>query len=98
MKCSRSKKRRASPPQKRSVPKKVLVYTTNYCPYCAAAKDFLRSKKVSFEEIDVTNDDTMREKLEKLSGQSTVPQIFADGKSIGGYEELVRFYQAGNTL
>ena len=78
--------------------KKVVIYTTSYCPYCHAAKEFLRSKKVTFEEIDVTDDDAMREKLEKLSGQSTVPQIFADGKPIGGYEDLVRFYQAGNTL
>jgi glutaredoxin 3 len=53
---------------------------------------------VAFEEVDVTDDDAMREELEKMTGQVTVPQIFADGKSIGGYEELVRFYQAGNTL
>ncbi len=78
--------------------KKVVVYTTGYCPYCHAAKEFLKSKKVAFEEIDVTDDEAMREKLEKMSGQSTVPQIFADGRSIGGYEDLVRFYQAGNAL
>lgn len=78
--------------------KEVLVYTTNYCPYCSAAKKFLTSKKVTFREIDVTHDDAMREKLVQLSGQSTVPQIFVDGKSIGGYEDLVRYYQSGKTL
>ena len=78
--------------------KKVVVYTTNYCPYCAAAKKFLNSKKVDFEEIDVSQDDAMRDKLVQLSGQETVPQIFVDGKSIGGYEELVEYYRSGKTL
>lgn len=71
---------------------KVVVYTTDYCPYCRAAKDHLRSKKIAFQEIDVTHDDTMREKLVEMTGRPTVPQIFVDGKSIGGYEDLVRLY------
>ena len=77
---------------------KIVVYTTNYCPYCTAAKNLLRSKKLAFEEIDVTDDEAMREKLVKMSGQETVPQIFAGGKSIGGYEDLVRHYQSGKLL
>lgn len=77
---------------------KVLIYTTEYCPYCRSAKDFLKSKNVPFEEIDVTNDDAMRDKLVKLTGQETVPQIFADGKSIGGYDDLVKYYRSGKTL
>ena len=80
------------------MPKKVLVYTTAYCPYCAAAKKFLDSKKVKYEEIDVSDDEAMREKLVKMSGQTTVPQIFADGKPIGGYDELVEYYRAGHAL
>lgn len=78
--------------------KKVVVYTTPYCPYCRAAKELLNSKKVVYEEIDVAGDDALREKLAKLSGQMTVPQIFADGKSIGGYEDLVRLYREGGSL
>ncbi len=80
------------------MPEKVVIYTTNYCPYCHAAKEFLKSKKVDFKEIDVSNDDAMREKLVQLSGQETVPQIFKDGKSIGGYQDLVRYYQDGHKL
>ena len=76
----------------------VLVYTTRTCPYCRAAKDFLKQKNVTFREIDVTDDDAVREKLVRMSGQETVPQIFADGRSIGGYEDLVRFYRSGKTL
>ncbi len=75
--------------------KKVVIYTTRYCPYCSAAKKLLQSKKVVYEEIDVTDDDAMREKLVQMSGgRETVPQIFIDGKSIGGYEDLVRFLGA----
>ena len=76
----------------------VVVYTTGFCPYCLLAKEFLKSKKVTFREVDVSIDDAMREKLVKMSGQETVPQIFADGKSIGGYDDLVRFYRSGKTL
>jgi glutaredoxin 3 len=74
----------------------VIIYTTDYCPYCRAAKDFLKSKSVAFKEVDVTHDDAVRKKLVTLTGQETVPQIIADGKSIGGYEDLVRYYKAGH--
>jgi glutaredoxin 3 len=80
------------------VASEVVVYTTAYCPYCHAAKKFLTGKGVKFKEVDVSDDDAMRQKLVKLSGQQTVPQIFADGKSIGGYDDLVRFYASGKTL
>lgn len=80
------------------MPKKIVIYTTAHCPYCHAAKEFLTSKKVVYEEIDVTRDDAMREQLAQRTGQMTVPQIFADGRSIGGYEDLVRHYQSGKNL
>ena len=44
--------------QKEKSKNKVLIYTTQYCPYCIAAKKLLRSKQVDFQEIDVTDDDT----------------------------------------
>jgi glutaredoxin 3 len=73
----------------------VRIYTTNYCPYCTAAKALLRSKKVQFEEIDVTDDATLRNEMEKLSQRRTVPQIFIDGKPIGGYEDAQRLDAEG---
>ena len=78
--------------------KRIRIYTTTYCPYCRLAKEFLRSKGLSFEEVDVTDDEPMRDKLIRLTGQETVPQIFADDVSVGGYEDLVRFYRSGNRL
>ena len=65
---------------------KVIIYTTNWCPYCHGAKAFLRSKSVEFEEIDVTDDPEKRAEMERLSRRRTVPQIFIDGRPIGGYD------------
>jgi len=66
---------------------RVIIYTTNWCPYCNAAKALLRSKSVKFEEIDVTDDPQERMEMERLSRRRTVPQIFIDGRPIGGYDD-----------
>ncbi|MGZ3619199.1 MAG: glutaredoxin 3 [Candidatus Binataceae bacterium] len=68
---------------------KVEVYTTAYCPYCTRAKSLLKSKGVAFEEIDVSGNSVLREKMIELSGgRRTVPEIFINGKIVGGYDEL----------
>lgn len=66
---------------------KVIIYTTNYCPYCSRAKALLRSKNVEFEEVDVTDDPARRVEMERLSARRTVPQIFIDAQPIGGYDD-----------
>ena len=68
---------------------KVQVYTTTYCPFCTRAKSLLKHKGVAFEEIDVTDDDKLRQKMVELAGgRRTVPEIFINGKIVGGYDEL----------
>ena len=68
----------------------LLIYTTNYCPYCLKAKEFLTRKHIPFVEVDVTNNQDLRENLVTLSeGRKTVPQIFIGLHSIGGYDDLV---------
>jgi glutaredoxin 3 len=68
---------------------KVQVYTTTYCPFCTRAKALLNNKGVAFEEIDVTNDDQLRQKMVELAGgRRTVPEIFINDKIVGGYDEL----------
>ncbi|HTM07402.1 MAG TPA: glutaredoxin 3 [Verrucomicrobiae bacterium] len=75
---------------------KIVMYTTQICPYCMRAKALLRSKGVDFEEIDVGRDTRLREEAMRLSGgRRTVPQIFIDDRSIGGYDELWALDQAG---
>jgi glutaredoxin 3 len=67
---------------------KVVLYTTQYCPYCVGAKALLRQKGVPFEEIDVGADEALRAEIVEASGRRTVPQIFIDGTPIGGFDEL----------
>jgi glutaredoxin 3 len=74
---------------------KVVIYTTNYCPYCFGAKALLRSKNVEFEEIDVTDDPARRGEMERLSGRRTVPQIFIDDHPVGGYDDARRLDATG---
>lgn len=74
---------------------KVIVYTTDYCPYCVRAKALLRHKGVAFEEVDVGADDVLRDKMVAESGRRTVPQIFIDGRPIGGFDELNALEQNG---
>lgn len=74
---------------------KVVIYTTNYCPFCARAKALLRTKHVDFEEIDITVDEHLREEVTRLSGRRTVPQIFIDGKSVGGFDDIKELDMSG---
>lgn len=68
---------------------KIEVYTTPFCPYCHRAKALLQRKGASFEEIDVMMDSGKRaEMMKRADGRRTVPQIFIDGKGIGGSDEL----------
>jgi len=66
----------------------VQMYTKRVCPFCTRAKALLQKKGVAFEEIDVENDDAKRRWLVEASGQKTVPQIFVDGRSLGGFSDI----------
>lgn len=75
---------------------KIEVYTADYCPYCTKAKNLLKSKGASFEEIDVSGDDDARMALvEKANGMRTVPQTFINGKHIGGCDDLYALDEKG---
>ena len=73
----------------------VTIYTTGTCPYCFAAKSLLANKGVRYEEIDVTGNDAERARLVERTGRRTVPQVFIDGTSIGGYDELAELDRGG---
>ena len=75
--------------------KPILVYTTDYCGYCRAAKALLTSKGLPFQEIDVTQDPALRQEIVQRSGQRTVPQIFIGDESIGGFVELKALSDSG---
>ena len=77
------------------MPKPVTVYTTRYCPHCTRAKKLLERKKISFREIDVTDDAQAREKVEAQTGWMTVPMIFIGEEFIGGADELYALEASG---
>jgi glutaredoxin 3 len=66
----------------------VKIYTKQWCGYCRAAEKLLTKKGVAFDNQDVSDDPQTRRWLVEASGQSTVPQIFINGTSIGGFSEL----------
>lgn len=70
------------------MPKKVTVYTTQYCPYCTRAKNLLKTRGIAFEEIDLSNDEKKREEIQKKTGWSTVPMIFIGDEFVGGSDDL----------
>jgi len=74
---------------------RVEVYTTAMCPYCVAAKRLLQERGIPYAEFDVAADDALRADVMERSGRRTVPQIFIDGRSIGGFEELRALDAAG---
>jgi glutaredoxin 3 len=73
----------------------VKVYTTSYCPYCVRAKRLLEAKKVAYQEIDVSGDAEQRRWLVDASGQRTVPQIFVNGRPIGGFTDMAALDRQG---
>ncbi len=66
----------------------VKVYTKSSCPYCVRAKALLDRKGVAYQEIDAESDDALRTWLVEATGQRTVPQIFVDDRSLGGFSDI----------
>ncbi len=75
---------------------KVEIYTTPICGYCARAKMLLDKKSVEFEEINLFQTPNRREEMMTRSGgRYTVPQIFINGNSVGGCDELYALERQG---
>jgi len=68
---------------------KVDVYSTAQCPYCVMAKQLLERKGVSYNEIRVDKNPEKRQEMMTKSRQRTVPQIFINDQSVGGYTDLL---------
>jgi len=74
---------------------RVQVYTKRNCPYCVRAKALLGRKGIVYEEIDVEADEALRLWLVDATGQRTVPQVFADGRSLGGFTDIAALDREG---
>lgn len=74
----------------------IEIYTQPWCPYCARAIHILTSKGAAFREIDAPRGTKARaEAAERSGGRTTVPQIFINGRSIGGCDDLVALDRSG---
>ena len=74
----------------------IEIYTTPFCPYCSKAKKLLKHKGAAFEEIHVGFDAGKRAAMrDRAGGRTSVPQIFIDGRHIGGCDELYALDRAG---
>lgn len=74
----------------------IEIYTQAFCPYCHRAKALLDRKGAGYQEIDVTMDRNARAAMsERSHGGRTVPQIFIDGRHVGGSDDLHALDAAG---
>ncbi len=74
----------------------VEIYSTMFCPFCWRAKKLLKKRGVEYAEIDVMANSARRsEMVTRANGRDTVPQIFIDGRHIGGSEELAALERSG---
>ena len=76
--------------------KRIEVYSSLWCPFCSRAKALLNRKGVAYEEIDVDRDPNLRQQMmQRAGGRRTVPQVFVDGRHIGGSDDLADLERAG---
>ena len=74
----------------------IEIYTQPWCPYCSRAVNLLTKKGVEFREIEAPSGTAERaEAIKRSGGRSSVPQIFINGKHIGGSDELAGLDRAG---
>ncbi|MBA65532.1 MAG: glutaredoxin [Candidatus Marinimicrobia bacterium] len=73
----------------------IKIYTTSWCGPCKMAKRLLDDKGLKFEEIDIEKIDWSRDDLFQKTGGRTVPQIVIEGKTIGGFDDLLKMEREG---
>lgn len=77
----------------------VRMYATATCPYCIRAEALLRTRGVeTIDKIRVDLEPGRRQAMIEESGRTTVPQIFIDGRHIGGCDDLVALDRAGGLV
>lgn len=73
----------------------VVIYSSDYCPFCIKAKSLLQNKSVSYTEHKVDGKPKLRQQMQAKAGRSSVPQIWAGDTHIGGCDELFALERAG---
>nr|WP_208412636.1 glutaredoxin 3 [Xanthomonas cannabis] len=73
----------------------ITLYSTAICPYCVAAKNFLKSKGQTWTEVRIDLDPAERNKMVALAKRTSVPQIFVGDVHVGGYDDMMALHRAG---
>lgn len=73
----------------------VVMYSTAICPYCVAAKNFLKQRGVEWREVRIDLDPVARDEMLAKAKRTSVPQIFINGTHVGGFDDMVALDRAG---
>jgi glutaredoxin 3 len=73
----------------------IIIYSTAICPYCVAAKNFLKSRGHQWREIRIDTDLAERARMIDRTGRTSVPQIFVGDTHVGGYDDMMALHRAG---
>ena len=73
----------------------VVMYSTAICPYCVAAKNFLKQRGVEWREVRIDLDAAARTEMLAKAKRTSVPQIFINGTHVGGFDDMVALDRAG---
>jgi glutaredoxin 3 len=71
------------------------MYTSAICPYCVAAKNFLKQRGASYTEVRIDIDMARRQEMLQRTKRTSVPQIFVGDTHVGGYDDLIALDRAG---
>ena len=75
--------------------REVTIYSTAICPYCVAAKNFLKSRGVGWNEVRIDIDPAERQRMITRARRTSVPQIFIGDTHVGGYDDMMALHRAG---
>ena len=73
----------------------ITLYASAICPYCVAAKNFLKSKGQVWTEVRIDLDFEQRQAMIARANRTSVPQIFIGQTHIGGYDDMIAMHRAG---
>lgn len=73
----------------------VVLYSSNYCPFCVRAKQLLQHKGLAYKELLIDGDAALRQDMMQRSGRHTVPQIWVDDTHVGGCDDLFELEREG---
>ncbi len=73
----------------------ILIYSSAVCPYCVAAKNFLKARGLEYRELRIDMDRQAREDMMAKAKRTSVPQIFVNGIHVGGFDDMVALDRAG---